>query len=135
MKFLLDENVPNFYKNELEKYGYTDIKRINDFGKGLPDNKVFEIAVKEKRILITIDTDFHAFKKELHYGIISLSGKLINPIYAVATTLKQLERDTTLSEYIFKNAFVRITGQYFEIGYKKKGKYKEVKRKYKNKEY
>ncbi len=124
--------MPNYYKEALEKHGYSDIKRINDFGKGFPDNKVFEIAVKEKRILITIDTDFHAFKKETHYGIISLSGKLINPIDVIATTLKQLEKDTTLSEYIFKDAFVRITGQYFEVGYKKKGKYKEVRRKYKN---
>lgn len=132
MRFLLDENVPNFYKKELEKYGYKDIKRINDFGKGLPDNKVFEIAVKEERTLITIDTDFHAFKKESHYGIISLSGKLINPIKVITETLKQLEKDTTLSEYIFQDAFLRLTGQYFEVGYKKKGKYKEARRKYKN---
>lgn len=131
MKFLLDENVPNFYKEELEKNGYNDIKRINDFGKGLPDEKVFELAVQEKRTLITIDTDFHAYKKQNHYGIISISGKLINPIQVITSTLKQIERDITLSEYVFKDAFLRITGQYFEVGYHKKGKYKEVKRKYK----
>lgn len=131
MKFLLDENVPNIYKNELQEYGYNDIKRINDFGKGLPDDKVFEIAVKEERTIITIDTDFHSFKKQSHYGIISISGKLLNPIKIIASTLKQIENDTTISEYVFKDAFIRITWQYFEVGFKKKGKYKEVKRKYK----
>lgn len=31
MKILLDENVPNIFKEELKKCGYKDIKRINDF--------------------------------------------------------------------------------------------------------
>ena len=63
MKILLDENVPNMYKEKLESYGYNDIKRINDFGKGLPDEKVFETAINEHRTIITIDTDFHKYKK------------------------------------------------------------------------
>lgn len=131
MRFLLDENVPNYYKKDLEKYGYKDIKRINDFGKGLPDSEVFKISVQEERTLISIDTDFYAYKKEHHFGIISISGKLINPVNVIAKTIKQLEKDTNLSKYIFEDTFLRLTGEYCEIGYKKKGKYKAIKRKYK----
>lgn len=40
MKFLLDENIPNSYKIELEQLGYKDIKRINDFKKGITDKEV-----------------------------------------------------------------------------------------------
>ena len=46
MKFLLDENVPNMYKDKLLKNGLRDIRRINDFGKGISDIEVLKIAVK-----------------------------------------------------------------------------------------
>ena len=49
MNFLIDENVPNSYKEFLENNGFEDIKRINDFGKGIPDTQVFKIAQEEKR--------------------------------------------------------------------------------------
>lgn len=131
MKFLLDENVPNMYKKELEKYGYRDIKRINDFGKGLPDEEVFNVAVREKRTIITIDTDFHNFKKQSHCGIISISGKLVKPIDLIVSTLQQMKKDMTINKYIFDDTFIRITWQYFIVGYKKKGKYREIKRRHK----
>ena len=83
MKFLLDENVPNMYKKILETKGYNNIKRINDFGKGLTDEQVFKVAIQEHRIIITIDTDFHNYKKEKHFGIISISGKLLEPMETV----------------------------------------------------
>ena len=63
MKILLDENIPNKYKNYLKQNGYSDIKRINDFGKSLPDPTVFKIAFDEKRTIVTIDKDFFEYKK------------------------------------------------------------------------
>lgn len=131
MKFLLDENVPNCYKEELKRYGFKDIKRINDFGKGLPDSEVFKIAVKEKRTIITIDTDFHDYKQLSHYGIISISGKLIDKIGIMVKALSQIEKNQTISKYMFENAFIRITTRHFVVGYIKKGKYKENKYNYK----
>lgn len=134
MKILLDENVPNMYKEKLESYGYNDIKRINDFGKGLPDEKVFETAINEHRTIITIDTDFHKYKKAEHYGIISISGKVVsalkNPVEKIIEVLDQIEKDEIISKYK-ENAFIRITTEFFDVGFKKKGKYKELRRKYK----
>lgn len=131
MKFLLDENVPNIYKSELVKKGLKDIKRINDFGKGLPDIKVFEIAIEEERTIITIDTDFHEFKRENHFGIISLSGKLINPLEKMFKALKQVEKDERFKQQDLKNIFIRVTNNDFCVGRKVKSRYKEVKCKYK----
>lgn len=126
MKFLLDENVPNKYKLELETNGFKDIKRINDFGKGLPDNQVYKISLEEERILITIDKDFYAYKKEENSGVISLSGKLETPIEKVVQVMKQIQNDQRFSFENYKNVFIRITNQNFVVIYKKKNKYKEI---------
>lgn len=132
MRFLLDENVPNMYMKLLKNKGYKDIIRINDFGKGLPDTEVFKIAQKEKRIIITIDRDFDEYKKQESCGIISISGKLINPIEVMTIVLQQIEKDERLPSDLF-NSFVRITNQEFYIIYKKKNKYKTAKCKFKKK--
>lgn len=131
MKFLLDENVPNMYKDKLLKSGLKDVKRINDFEKGISDIEVLKIAVKEERTIITIDTDFHEFKREDHYGIISLSGKLNNPIEKMLKALKQIEKDERFKQENLKNIFIRVTNNEFVVGRKVKNKYKEVKCKYK----
>lgn len=132
MRFLLDENVPNMYMKLLKNKGYKDIIRINDFGKGLPDTEVFKIAQKEKRIIITIDRDFDEYKKQESCGIISISGKLINPIEVMTIVLQQIEKDERLPSDLF-NSFVRITNQEFYIIYKKKNKYKTARCKFKKK--
>lgn len=131
MKFLLDENVPNFYKDRLVETGYTDVIRINDFGKGLKDSEVFNIAVKEKRTIVTIDTDFFAYKKEKHYGIISISGKLAYPGEILLKVLEQMKKDERFSNLDMEDTFIRITHHNFTVTYKKKGKYKDVICKYK----
>ena len=132
MKFLLDKNIPNSYKIELEKFGYKDIKRINDFKKGITDKEVFDYAQKEKRIIITIDTDFYEWKKEKHFGIISLSGKLKTPVETMIQAIKQIKKDDrfrTTKE--LNDVFIRITNMEFIVGRKIKSRYKEVKGKYK----
>ena len=133
MKILLDENVPNGYKDELIKNGINDIRRINDFGKGLPDKEVFNIAVQEERTIITIDTDFHSFKKDNHYGIISLSGRLNDPIGKTIKALNQVGKDTRFNKDDLSSIFLRITNNNFVVGRKIKSRYKEVTCHYKNK--
>ena len=106
------------------------IKRINDFNKGISDYEVFQIALQEKRTILTIDRDFFAYKKKENYGIISISGKLLNPIEKMYIVLQRIKKDETLPND-FMNMFIRITNQNFAITYKKKNKYKKVKREYK----
>lgn len=132
MKFLLDENIPNSYRDELRKFGYKDIKRINDFGKGITDKEVFDYALKERRTIVTIDTDFYAWKKENHFGIVSLSGKLKTPINLMEQAIKQIEKDDRFKENKeLENVFIRVTNMNFIVGRKIKSRYKEVKCKYK----
>lgn len=131
MKFLLDENIPNKYKNILVKNGYSDVKRINDFGKSLPDTKVFEMAYKEKRIIVTIDKDFYEYKKVDNYGIIAISSKILNPIEIMISMINQIKKDERFKDD-FVNFFVKMTCDRFEVTCKtKKEKYKTYKCKYK----
>lgn len=132
MKFLLDENVPNSYKEKMKRLGYENIKRINDFGKGLSDIEVFQIAQSEERTIITIDTDFNEWKKENHYGIISLSGKLKEPIKFMGQALEQIKKDQRFNiEENLKDLYIRVTNMDFVVGRKIKSRYKEVKCRYK----
>lgn len=135
MKFLLDENVPNNLKMELIKNGFNDIKRINDFGKGLSDEEVFSISLKEGRVIITIDKDFFAYKKTKNNGIISLSGKLNDPVSKMISVMEQLNIDQRFQTKNYKNVFIRITNLNFKVIYKKKNKYKENLYKYKQVRY
>ena len=134
MKFLLDENVPNSYKNKMKELGYENIKRINDFGKGMTDREVFELSVREERTIITIDTDFYGWKKNPHFGIVSLSGKLRNPIETMHQAFNQIKKDERFKvSDSFNDLFIRITNMDFVVGRKIKGRYKEVRCKYKRK--
>ncbi len=112
------------------KNGYSDVIRINDFGKGLPDSEVFKLAYNQRRIIITIDKDFYEYKKVDNFGIISIGATLANPMEILINTLKQIEKDQRF-ENDFVNFFLRLTGEGFQIICKKKNKYKTYKCKYK----
>lgn len=73
-KFLLDENVPVRIKKQLEQFGYEDVKHINEIEKGLTDDEVYNIALTEKRLIISGDNHFK--KKEYMYncGIIYITA-------------------------------------------------------------
>lgn len=127
MKFLLDENVPNRMKQELVDNKIDDIKRINDFGKGLPDERVFDISLNERRILITIDKDFYAYKEEINCGIISLSSKLNDPARKIIEVIEQIRQDQRFTfDNDYNNVFIRITNENFKVIYRKRNRYKKV---------
>lgn len=64
MKFLFDENIPKkvveHFKSNHTVYYFTDINR------GISDNKVLDLALNLKAILIAADKDFGglSFKKD-----------------------------------------------------------------------
>lgn len=57
MRFLLDENVERSIAIALQQEGY-DIACVGDECPGAPDHAVLNLACREKRILVTNDTDF-----------------------------------------------------------------------------
>ena len=80
MKILLDENITQKSIPVLEKYGHDVIHILDRFSAGKSDDEVFQLALQEKRALITLNgKDFIIFippltELTLHYGLIWLRG-------------------------------------------------------------
>ena len=80
MKVLLDENITQKSVIILEKYGHDVIHVLDRFNPGENDEDVFQLALTEKRALVTLNgKDFIVFIPPqtdimLHYGLIWLRG-------------------------------------------------------------
>ena len=65
MNFLLDENVPISVKDIIHDLGF-NIFTLHDFNKlGIQNGEVAKLALKEKAIIITLDSDFLKLNKNL----------------------------------------------------------------------
>lgn len=111
MKLLLDENIPFSYLKELKKSH--DVEHINQHCKGFTDIQVLEYALKKKRMIVTLDSDFCNFRKKEHYGIIKICGDVANPLDALCELLNNIRH-------------AEVKDVYFQIGGNKKV-YKEEK--------
>lgn len=120
MKILLDENFPEGFKKDLSKLGH-DVSHINRIKKGMKDNEVFELAIKEKRIIISNDLDFKHYIKEKHYGVIKFNSNIYDDecLYKILSKYDYCEIKDNYIEF-------RKRGIYFyKKVYSKKGKYKQ----------
>ena len=65
MNFLLDENVPISIKDVIQELGF-DVFTLHDFNMlGIKNGEVAKLALKEKAIIITLDSDFLGLNKSL----------------------------------------------------------------------
>lgn len=74
MRFLVDENAGPSLARWLRSQGH-DVFSIFESARGLPDERVIELAYRENRILITSDKDFGEKvyrEKRPHRGVILL---------------------------------------------------------------
>lgn len=80
MKVLLDENITQKSVIVLKKYGHDVIHVLDRLNPGESDEDVFQLALREKRALVTLNgKDFIVFIPPqtdlvLHYGLIWLRG-------------------------------------------------------------
>ncbi|PIN81561.1 hypothetical protein COV11_01770 [Candidatus Woesearchaeota archaeon CG10_big_fil_rev_8_21_14_0_10_30_7] len=93
MKLLTDENVATSVYNALleENFDVKDIKAENLNGSS--DKKVLDLAIKEKRIIITHDQDFANVlnQKVKHKGIILLRFRIQLPKIIINTLIHILK--------------------------------------------
>ena len=103
MKFLLDENVHRGLFSFLVDLGH-DVKLSP---KSIKNGKVFELALKEERVLISQDADFSAYKSSKHFGIFLLRIRprdLETQKRAISILLKKF-----LNVEGFRDKFVKIS--------------------------
>lgn len=86
MKFLTDENIASSVAMELrnQKFDVKDVKEEGLFG--ISDRDIIDLALKEKRIIITHDKDFLHIVSASHFGVILIRMRKQDPI-AVSRTL------------------------------------------------
>jgi len=74
MKLLLDADIPRSFLYKLRDEGF-DVADARDMsGQPIPDETIFSLAAKERRILITRDLDFSNI---LHYPPVKSSGIIV----------------------------------------------------------
>lgn len=57
LKFLIDHNIPKGVSDWLSAEHF-DVRLVKDIDPEMPDRDVFDVALREQRILITNDADF-----------------------------------------------------------------------------
>lgn len=117
MKFLLDEHIPVSVKDFLKKHHY-NAKIITSKLKGLSDKEVFDLAFKEKRCIITKDSDFEEFMKYEHYGIIRISGIFCDFENTLLKIISKYKIEDLIDVYLFirKDSYDYITKKYSNKG-------------------
>lgn len=125
MKVLLDENITQKSIPVLEKYGHDVIHVLDRFCAGRSDEDVFQLALTEGRVLVTLNgKDFVILipprtALELHYGLIWLRGFQV--------TNKTYECIMDAVGLFLKNKGESIKNTYFTVK-KKEGTYEIMQR-------
>lgn len=76
MRFLLDVNASGALANWLEDLGH-DVVEVRHRDPRMRDDDILDWAVKEKRIIITTDSDFEETiwrQRKIHYGILRMEN-------------------------------------------------------------
>jgi len=94
MKILVDENIPRMTVNHLRKLGHDvrDIRRTSD--QGLADAALWDIAVREDRLLITTDKGFTEYRTVRHNGILIVRLRQPNRLKIHQSVMRAMERFT-----------------------------------------
>lgn len=82
MRFLVDENIGKSIIAHLQSDGH-DVIWVKELKIGMADFEIIELALKDKRVLLTYDKDFGElvfYKHKKHYGIllIRVSADLVS---------------------------------------------------------
>lgn len=95
MKIFVDENIPTTTVTKLREQGHDvlDIRGTSD--QGIPDQKLWQKAVEQKRLLITTDKGFSEHRDERHYGILIIRLKQPSRVKIHQRILHALKRYAT----------------------------------------
>ncbi len=118
MKFLVDENVAASVTRLLQSRGH-DVKTVQQAGLvGAQDNVLIQLALDEKRIIITHDKDFGAilaYPLKQHSGVVLLRLRLPTPqnaAQAVDRLLAAVPKERMMGRVVVvEDARIRVSGE------------------------
>ena len=92
MKFKIDENLPIEVVGILKEAGFEADSVYDEKLGGFPDSSIFDVCLKEKMVLITLDLDFsdvRLYPPDSHFGIIVLRLNSLSKI-KIVQKIKQI---------------------------------------------
>lgn len=115
MRFKIDENLPVEVVELLVSEGHNALTVNQQNMQGISDDKLIRVCKTEKRILITLDTDFSDIRRyppKEYYGIIllrSFNQSKANPLRLIEKILSELKREkVTRALWLVEDDKIRI---------------------------
>lgn len=92
MRILVDENIPRMTVGRLRELGH-DVKDIRGTEEeGLADAGLWDVAVRERRLLITTDKGFTEYRAASHSGILIVRLRQPNRVKIHESVMLGIER-------------------------------------------
>lgn len=92
MKILVDENIPRMTVDRLRELGH-DVRDIRGTsGQSLADAALWDVAVREGRLLITTDKGFTEHRTRSHNGILIVRLRQPNRLKIHQSVMRAIER-------------------------------------------
>jgi predicted nuclease of predicted toxin-antitoxin system len=88
VRIFVDENIPLITVNELRLLGHDVMDIRGTKFEGISDEELWDIVLKEKRLLITTDKGFMRNRYEKHYGVLIIRLKQPNRLKIHQKVLK-----------------------------------------------
>jgi predicted nuclease of predicted toxin-antitoxin system len=92
MKILVDENIPRMTVNSLREMGHDVWDVRGTSGQGLSDAALWDIAVREGRLLITTDKGFTEYRTVSHNGILIVRLRQPNRLKIHQSVMRALDQ-------------------------------------------
>jgi len=109
VRIFVDENIPLMTVNELRLLGHDVMDIRGTKSEGISDEELWDIVLKEKRLLITTDKGFLQNRYEKHYGILIIRLKQPNRLKIHQRVLKGVnlfkEKEWPLRTVVMQDLF------------------------------
>ena len=112
LKLLCDENIPRYVMTSLTERGF-DVKSVTP---SIPDDAVAAAAQKERRIIITFDSDFAnilAYPPSEYFGIVRIN--IHTPFPDIILAALQRVFDAFTKEKDFRKKLIVVEASTFRI--------------------
>ncbi len=101
MRFLVDENLPGEVAALLRRAGHDVLFLLETGHRGMRDDEVWRLAVREERVIVTRDLDFPLPDSPKPAGVV---------LVRVPDTFTRTAIAEVMSEFVASTAFQRVAG-------------------------
>lgn len=110
ISFLIDESLPPDAADAVRELGYDVLYVRDSYLRGAPDSLLWEVAGRERRILVTRDLDFPLLTRPTPLGLVVLRVPSWYRRAQIGDVIREFLRDTAPNQIVGHVLVVRPTG-------------------------